>query len=102
MNMKLTKGYTFLVLALLVLSAVGILLLNNLGGEWRMQFFWTPVTIGPAVGMLLSAAVGIIVWYTVIGLLPVAIRALREGRKIRRTQSDRDRLKKLENRDGVS
>ncbi|MCD4699961.1 MAG: hypothetical protein K8R91_05250 [Phycisphaerae bacterium] len=102
MNMKLTKGYILAVLALLILVAAGILLLNNLGGEWNMQFFWKPVTLRPAVGMLLAAAAGVAVWYTVLKILPTAFASLRKGKKFQQTQNDHKRLKNLENSKGDS
>ena len=100
MNMKLIKGYTLAILSLMILAVAGILILNNLGGEWKMQFFWKPVTLRPAVGMLLSAAAGVVVWYTVLKLVPTAVASLRKGKKLHQTQSDHDRLKNLENRKG--
>ena len=98
MNMKLIKGYTLAILALLILVAVGILLLNNLGGKWPMQFFWRPVTLRPAVGMLLAAIAGVVVWYTAVRLLPTAFASLRKGKKLQQTKNDHKRLKNLENR----
>ncbi len=98
MNMKLVKGYTLAILALLILVAAGILLLNNLGGEWKMQFFWKPITLRPAVGMLLAGVAGVVVWYTAIRLLPTALVSLRKGKEIQQTKNDQQRLKNLENR----
>ncbi len=102
MNMKLIKGYTLAILSLMILAAAGILILNNLGGEWKMQFFWKPVTLRPAVGMLLAGAGGVIVWYTVLKLVPTAVASLRKGKKLQQTQSDHERLKNLENRSTIS
>ncbi|MCK4623973.1 MAG: hypothetical protein KAV00_01590 [Phycisphaerae bacterium] len=96
MNMKLVKGYALAILVLLILAAAGILLLNNLGGKWQMQFFWKPITLRPAVGMLLAGAAGVVVWYTAVKLLPAAIASLRKGKNIQQTQNDRKRLKNLE------
>ena len=98
MNMKLVKGYALAILALLILVAAGILLLNNIGGEWTMQFFWKPITLRPAVGMLLSAVAGVVVWYTAVKLLPAALASLRKGKKLQQTKNDQKRLKDLENR----
>ena len=96
MNIKLVKGYSLAVLVLLILVAVGILLLNNLGGKWAMQFFWKPIELRPAVGMLLAGASGIIVWYTVIRLLPMAFKTLRKGKNLQQTKNNQQRLKELE------
>ena len=96
MNMKLIRGYAMAILGLLVLVATGILLLNNLGGKWEMQFFWKPVTLSPAAGMLLAGMSGIIVWYTVIKLLPMAFKTLRKGKNLQQTKNNQQRLKELE------
>ncbi len=101
MNVKLIKGYALAILSLMILAAASILLLNNLGGDWKMQFFWKPVALRPAVGMLLSAAAGVVVWYTVLKLVPMAIASLRKGKKLQQTQSDHGRLKNPENRSAI-
>lgn len=84
MNAKLLKGYCLIVLAMLILVAAGILLLNNIGDDWRMQVFWRSVTMSPAAWLLLAAAGGVVLWWTFTKLLPAAISALRSGTRQRR------------------
>ena len=96
MNMKLVRGYFLAILGLLILVAAGILLLSNIGGEWRMHFFWKPITLLPVVGMLLVGAAGVIVWYTIIRVLPSAIKTLRKGKSLQQAKEVRQRINDLE------
>ncbi len=96
MNMKLVRGYFLAILGLLILVAAGILLLSNIGGEWPMHFFWKPITLRPVVGMLLIGAAGVVVWYTVIRLLPSAVTTLRKGKSLQQAKEDRQRINDLE------
>ena len=96
MNTKLFKGYFLSVLSLLVLVAAGFLLINNLGGEWSMQFFWKPISPRPAAAMLVIAACGVVIWHVMVKLLPAALRALRRGKKLSHAEDTQRRLKDLE------
>ena len=84
MNVKLLRGYVLAILSALILAAAGILLLNNIGGEWQMQVFWRPVRMGPAAWLLLAAGGGVVLWWTCSKLLPASISSLRAGTRQRR------------------
>jgi len=97
MNLKLLRGYFLAVLALLILAAAAILLINNIGGQWSMQFFWKPISLAPAAAMLVISACGVVVWYTILKLIPAAMRRMREGKRASRIRDAQQRLKSLEN-----
>lgn len=99
MNMKLIKGYTLAILSLMILAAAGILVLTNMD-PWTLHVFSKSQTLPQSVWLLLAGAGGVIVWYTVLKLVPTAVASLRKGKKLHQTQSDHDRLKNLENRKG--
>jgi len=99
MNLNLLKGYLLAALVLAVLAAGGILLLNNLGGDWQMQVFWRPVTMRPAAWLLCAAAGGLAVWWTTTKVLPAAVAALRAGNQTRRERRTRQDLKDMKQRD---
>ncbi|MDY7011101.1 MAG: LapA family protein [Planctomycetota bacterium] len=101
MNMKLAKGYVLAVLVLLILAAAGILVLTNMD-PWTLHVFWTNRTMPQSVWLLLAGAAGVVVWYTVVKLLPTAVASLREGKKFQQAQNDRKRLKNLEKSKGDS
>jgi len=96
MNLNLLKGYLLALLSLLILTAAAILLVNNIGGSWRMQVFWRPLTLRPAVWLLLAAGGGVVIWYTITRLIPTAIASLRSGKKRQREKENHQRLKELE------
>jgi len=98
MNWNLLKGYLLAALVLAVLAAGGILVLNNLGGAWQMQVFWKPVTMRPAAWLLCAAAGGLVVWWTLTKVLPVAVAALRAGNQVRRERQTRRDLKDMKQR----
>ena len=95
MNMKLIRGYSMAILGLLVLVAAGILVLTNMD-PWTLHVFWSSRTLPQSVWMLLAGASGIIVWYTVIKLLPMAFKTLRKGKNLQQTKNNQQRLKELE------
>ena len=95
MNMKLIRGYAMAILGLLVLVAAGILVLTNMD-PWTLHVFWSSRTLPQSVWMLLAGASGIIVWYTVIKLLPMAFKTLRKGKNLQQTKINQQRLKSLE------
>ena len=84
MNLRLILGYVLLVVCLLALAAAIFLEVNNLGGSWTMQVFWRPVTLTPAVWLLLGAAGGVALWLTLTHLLPLSVRMIGRGRRTRR------------------
>lgn len=98
MNFNLIKGYLQALLSILILTATAILIVNNIGGEWRMQVFWRPVRLRPAVWLLLAAAGGIIIWYTITRLVPTAIASLRKGKKSQREKANHRKVMELEKR----
>jgi len=98
MNLKLLQGYTLAILCVLVLAAAGFLLLNNIGGEWEMQVFWRPVKMGPAAWLLLAALGGVVLWWTLTKLLPMAISSLKAGAKLRRQKDADQQLRQLTSR----
>lgn len=83
MNLRLILGYVLLVVCLLALAAAIFLVVNNLGGEWTMQVFWRPATLTPAVWLLLGAVGGAALWLTLTRLLPLSVRMIGQGRRIR-------------------
>ena len=96
MNLKLLRGYFLAVVALLILVAAAILVINNIGDQWHMQFFWRRIGPSPAAAMIVIGACGVVVWYTIIRLIPVAIRRMREGKKASRLKEAQRKLKSLE------
>ncbi len=95
MNLKLLRGYFLAVVSLLILVAAAILVITNIGGEWGMHFFWTPIDLSPAAAMIVIGACGVVVWYTIIRLIPAAIRRMREGKKASRLKEAQRKLKAL-------
>ena len=96
MNLKLVRGYFLAVLALLILVAAAILVITNIGGQWDMHFFWKPISLAPAAAMLVIGACGVVVWYTILKLVPAAMRRMREGKKASRIRDAQRKLKSLE------
>ena len=95
MNLKLLRGYFLAVVSLLILVAAAILVINNIGGRWDMQFFWRPIDLSPAAAMIVIGACGVVVWYTIIRLIPAAIRRMREGKKAASLKEAQRALKSL-------
>ena len=95
MNTNLIRGYVMAILGLLVLVAAGILVLTNMDA-WTLHVFWTSRTLPQSVWLLLAGASGIIVWYTVIKLLPMAFKTLRKGKNLQQNKINKQRLKELE------
>ena len=93
MNLRLILGYVLLVVCLLALAAAIFLEVNNLGGSWTMQVFWRPVTLTPAVWLLLGAAGGVALWLTLTHLLPLSVRMIGRGRRTRRERLLKQALK---------
>lgn len=100
MNLKLLRGYFLAVVSLLILVAAAILVITNIGGQWPMHFFVVPIKPSPAAAMIVIGACGVVVWYTIIRLIPVAIRRMREGKKASRLKEAQRKLKSLEKEKG--
>ena len=96
MNLKLLRGYFLAVVALLILVAAAVLVITNIGGQWPMHFFVAPIKVSPAAAMIVIGACGVVVWYTIIRLIPVAIRRMREGKKASRLKEAQQKLKSLD------
>lgn len=96
MNLKLLRGYFLAFVALLILVAAAILVILNIGVEWSIHFFVAPITPSAAAAMIVIGACGVVVWYTVVRLLPTAIRQMREGKKATRLKEAQRKLKSLE------
>jgi hypothetical protein len=94
MSVKRLKGYLLAVLCLVILVAAAFLLLNNIGGAWSMQVFWRPVTLRPAAWLLLAAAGGVVVYWTLRRLLPAAIANLRQAAALKRAEQSPEQPKK--------
>ena len=95
MNLRLILGYVLLVVCVLALAAAVFLEVNNLGGAWTMQVFWRPVTLTPAVWLLLGAAGGAVLWLALTRLLPLSVRMISHGRQTRRERLDKETLKEV-------
>jgi hypothetical protein len=96
MNLKLLKGYVFLVICILLLAAAAILLVTNLDNDWRLKVYWRDRMLPRAAWLLLAAAGGLVIWWAVRKLLPAGIAAVRQGGAAQRTKEAEKRLSKLE------
>lgn len=95
MSLKLMRGYVLVIFGLLILVAAAVLVLTNMD-PWTLHVYWTNKTLPQAVWLLLSAVAGVVVWYTVIRLLPAGVATLRKGKKIRQAKDNHQRIKDLE------
>ncbi len=88
MNLRLIRGYVRLTLALLILAAVAMLLIGNIGkgDDWTMWVFWRTFQMRPAGWLILAGLAGIVVWQVLWRLLPSGIRALRAGKAMEKPQ----------------
>jgi hypothetical protein len=96
MNVKSLQGYLLTALGLLVLVLWVLVLVTNIGNEWRIHLIYESVVFHRITILLASGAAGVVVWYTVVKLLPAAVRSLRTGRREDRAHDAQKRLKELE------
>ena len=98
MNLRAIYGYVLAAVSLLLLAAMVVVLIGNAGDHWELHLFYKVFHPYRALVMLVSGALGVLLWFLFRQVLPAAVKSIREGHLARDARQTRRQLKQMSNK----